>query len=55
MFVGSAKQKEGTERVVNYLIKNKKRNWDELQAKYDPDNIYYGKYKDEATARGIGV
>lgn len=53
--IGSEKQKAGTEKVVRYLIENKKDKWDMLQKKYDPENVYYGKYKAEATARGIVV
>ncbi|CAO1429751.1 unnamed protein product [Diamesa hyperborea] len=49
----SEKQKEGTERVIKYLIKNRKSQWDDLQKKYDPENVYYNKYKEEAKAKGI--
>lgn len=52
---GSEKQKGGTEKVVRYLIENKRDKWDLLQKKYDPENIYYGKYEAEARARGITV
>lgn len=54
-FIGSEKQKEGTERVIKYLIKNRKSQWDDLQKKYDPENVYYNKYKEEAKAKGIEV
>jgi hypothetical protein len=37
------------------LIKNKPKQWEELQKKYDPENIYYNKFKAEAEARGITV
>jgi transposase-like protein len=54
-FIGSEKQKNGTERVVRYLIEKKPAQWEMLQKKYDPENIYYGKFKAEADARGIKV
>ena len=54
-FIGSEKQKDGTEKVIRYLIDNKKSQWDDLQKKYDPNNVYYMKYKDEAKAKGIDV
>jgi hypothetical protein len=37
------------------LIEKKPNNWSELQKKYDPENIYYNKYKAEAEARGVQV
>jgi Uri superfamily endonuclease len=52
---GSEKQKAGTERVVRFLIEKKRDQWDMLQKKYDPENIYYQKYQTEAKARGIAV
>lgn len=53
--IGSEKQKAGTERVIRYLIEKKPGQWEMLQKKYDPENIYYGKFKQEAEARGITV
>lgn len=52
---GSEKQKDGTERVIRYLIEKKPEQWQTLQKKYDPENIYYTKFKAEAEARGIKV
>ncbi|CAG2057495.1 unnamed protein product [Timema podura] len=34
------KQKEGTKKVINHLIKNKPEEWKQLQAKYDPEMVY---------------
>jgi hypothetical protein len=51
----SEKQKGGTERVLRFLIEKKPTAWTELQKKYDPENIYYTKYKAEAEARGYKV
>ncbi|XP_052871300.1 ejaculatory bulb-specific protein 3-like, partial [Anopheles cruzii] len=34
----SEKQKSGTEKVINYLIDNRKDQWENLQKKYDPEN-----------------
>lgn len=54
-FIGSENQKIGTERVIRHLIENKPAQWSQLQKKYDPENIYYTKFKAEAQARGIKV
>lgn len=53
--IGSEKQKAGTERVIRYLIEKKPGQWEMLQKKYDPENVYYGRFKAEAEARGITV
>lgn len=54
-FSGSEKQKAGTEKVLRYLIEKKPQQWEELQKKYDPEGVYFSKYKDEAKARGFSV
>ncbi|XP_069685971.1 uncharacterized protein [Periplaneta americana] len=38
------KQKEGAEKVLNFLYKNKPDVWKELAAKYDPDDTYFKKF-----------
>ncbi|XP_073847769.1 ejaculatory bulb-specific protein 3-like [Musca autumnalis] len=39
------KQKKAADKVIHFLIEKKPALWKQLQAKYDPDNIYYNKYK----------
>ncbi|XP_058816000.1 uncharacterized protein LOC131679309 [Topomyia yanbarensis] len=51
----SEKQKEGTERVLQYLITNRPKQWAALQQKYDPDNVYVNSYREEAKNRDIKV
>jgi hypothetical protein len=41
----SDKQKEGTEKVIKFMYKNKPDDWKNLQEKYDPDNTYFKKYE----------
>lgn len=41
------KQRAGANRVLKHMIENKKAEFDELTAKYDPDNKYLTKYKAE--------
>ncbi|XP_005190399.1 ejaculatory bulb-specific protein 3 [Musca domestica] len=41
----SEKQKKVIDKVCHFLIEKKPDHWKELQAKYDPQNIYYNKYK----------
>lgn len=36
----SPRQREGTDKVINYLREHRVSQWDELQAKYDPEHIY---------------
>lgn len=49
----SETQKNGADRIIRFLIDKKPKQWDALQAKYDPEGIYIKSYKDEAQARGI--
>ncbi|KAI8127377.1 Ejaculatory bulb-specific protein 3 [Lucilia cuprina] len=51
----SDKQRENSDKVVRFIIDNKPEEWKVLQQKYDPENVYYNKYKDEAAARGIKI
>ncbi|XP_055845510.1 uncharacterized protein LOC129911665 [Episyrphus balteatus] len=49
----SEKQRAGTERVLKYIIENKPEQWKALQAKYDPDGVYFKKYENEAKQLGV--
>lgn len=49
----SEKQKEGTEKVITNLIEKRPDQWKALKAKYDPDNVYVEKFKDEAAKRNL--
>lgn len=40
----SPKQKEGSEKIVRYIINNKPDYWKELQEKYDPNDEYEKRY-----------
>uniref|UniRef100_U5EWH7 Protein serine/threonine kinase n=1 Tax=Corethrella appendiculata TaxID=1370023 RepID=U5EWH7_9DIPT len=51
----SEKQRQGTEKVINYLIEKKGTQWKDLQAKYDPENIYAKKYLKLADERGYEI
>lgn len=51
----SDKQRENTDKVIRFIIDNKPEEWKNLQKIYDPENIYYNKYKGEAAARGIKI
>lgn len=52
---GSEKQVQATAKVIPFLIKNKPQHWEQLRAKYDPENIYHTKYSAKAKAHGIEV
>ncbi|XP_005182270.1 ejaculatory bulb-specific protein 3 [Musca domestica] len=43
----SDKQKKSIRKVANFLIDNKPEHWKELQGKYDPNNVYYTKYRNQ--------
>lgn len=49
------KQRDGTDRVLRFIVKNKPEEWEQLKAKYDPENIYITKYRESASARGITI
>nr|QIS77189.1 CSP2 [Episyrphus balteatus] len=49
----SEKQRAGTERVLKFIIENKPEQWKALQAKYDPDGVYFKKYENEAKQLGV--
>lgn len=51
----SDRQREGTDRVVRYLIDNKPQQWETLRKKYDPQNVFIDQYREEAENRGIKV
>nr|AHE13802.1 chemosensory protein 6 [Lissorhoptrus oryzophilus] len=42
------KQREGSKKVIHYLIEKKRPWWDELAVKYDPTGKYTKKYEEEA-------
>lgn len=45
----SETQRNGSEKVLRFLIDNKPAQWTELQKKYDPENIYLTAYKARTT------
>nr|QCX43082.1 chemosensory protein csp2 [Helopeltis theivora] len=40
-------QRSGTRRVIGHLINNESSYWNQLTAKYDPDNKFVAKYESE--------
>lgn len=53
IIIGSEKQRDGTDRVIRFLIEKKPKQWDDLQKKFDPENIYISKYKPELDAKNL--
>jgi len=49
------KQREGSEKIIKFIVENKKDMWKELQAKYDPQGKYKDLYKEEAKNLNIEV
>lgn len=49
------KQRNGSNKVIKYLVDNRSAQWQTLQAKYDPENIYLTKFRPEAAKSGITV
>ncbi|XP_019565372.2 ejaculatory bulb-specific protein 3-like [Aedes albopictus] len=47
------KQREVTAKVAKFLIEQRPNEWNSLRGKYDPDNTFAEKYKDEAAKFGI--
>ncbi|XP_062565603.1 ejaculatory bulb-specific protein 3-like [Armigeres subalbatus] len=49
----SDKQRDLTAKVVKSLIEKRPDEWTALRGKYDPDNTFVEKYRDEAAKYGI--
>ncbi|CAO1313849.1 unnamed protein product [Diamesa serratosioi] len=49
----SEKQKDGTDRVIRFLIEKKPKQWEDLQQKFDPEHVYISKYKPELEAKNL--
>ncbi|KAJ8928814.1 hypothetical protein NQ314_018580 [Rhamnusium bicolor] len=49
----SEAQKAGTKKILKHLVKNKRQWFDELAAKYDPENSYRTRNKEEYAKEGI--
>ncbi|KAJ9585927.1 hypothetical protein L9F63_020435 [Diploptera punctata] len=47
----SEKQKEISDKVIQYLIDNRSEDWEKLEAKFDPEGTYRQKYKSRASAQ----
>nr|AIX97841.1 chemosensory protein [Cnaphalocrocis medinalis] len=48
-------QKEKSEKIIRFLVNNRRELWDQLAVKYDPKDEYRQKYLDQAKAKGIDV
>ena len=51
----SQKQKQGVEKTIQFLIKNKPEDWKMLKAKYDNNGEFVKKYEDFARKSGVNV
>lgn len=51
----SARQQDGTRKVLRHLINNESDLWKELEKKYDPEGSYRKLYEEEAKKEGITV
>lgn len=49
----SEKQRDGTDKVLKFIIDNKPEEWKALQEKYDKEGVYLKKYRSEAEKKGI--
>ncbi|XP_045460853.1 ejaculatory bulb-specific protein 3-like [Harmonia axyridis] len=43
----SEKQKEGSKKIIQFMIENKKHLWEKIEKKYDPSGSYKKKYEAE--------
>ncbi|XP_063905819.1 ejaculatory bulb-specific protein 3-like [Zophobas morio] len=43
----SDKQKESVKKIIKFLVEKKPDMWKDLTGKYDPEGIYFEKYKSE--------
>lgn len=51
----SEKQKTAIEKAIGYLIENRTEEWKNLQAKYDPENVFLTQYKERVHTHGIKI
>ncbi|XP_003488472.1 ejaculatory bulb-specific protein 3 [Bombus impatiens] len=49
----SEKQREGSEKVIRFLVNKRPQIWERLSKKYDPTGEYKLKFQDQAQQRGI--
>nr|BAN20359.1 protein serine/threonine kinase, putative [Riptortus pedestris] len=49
----TAKQRAGSEKVLKFLIKNRKEDFGELEKIYYPNGIYRKKYREDASRAGL--
>lgn len=49
------KQRDGTDRVLRFIVKNKPDEWKQLKAKFDPEDKFINQYRATALARGIEI
>lgn len=49
------KQRDGTDRVLRFIVKNKPDEWKRLKAKFDPEDKFIKQYSDSARERGIEI
>lgn len=48
-------QNKGAHKVAKYLYENKMNMFEELKGKYDPEEKYINKYREEAKKEGIDI
>nr|XP_022911067.1 ejaculatory bulb-specific protein 3-like [Onthophagus taurus] len=48
-------QKAGAKKIINFLIDNESKIWNDLEAKYDPQGVYVKQYRNKAHAEGIKI
>nr|ALG36159.1 chemosensory protein 6 [Sclerodermus sp. MQW-2015] len=51
----SEKQKEGSEKVIRFLVNERPQVWDKLAKKYDPTGEYKLKFQGQAQTHGIQI
>lgn len=49
------RQRDGTDRVLRFIVQNKEEEWKQLKEKYDPEDIYVKRYREAAAGRGITI
>lgn len=49
------KQRDGTDRVLRFIVKNKPDEWKQLKAKFDPEDKFIRQYRESASQRGIEI
>ncbi|KAK9877415.1 hypothetical protein WA026_018528 [Henosepilachna vigintioctopunctata] len=51
----SQKQKEGSKKIIHFMIEKKRNLWDQVEKKFDPQGVYRKKYEAEIKKEKLAI